>query len=70
MGVIRTLVNRCEEIVTEEEERGTIMKALEDCGYPRWTVKNVKDDMKTKVQKKGNNKRENDVKSKGIVVLP
>ena len=33
MGVIRTLMNRCEEIVTEEEdkeeERGTIMKALE-----------------------------------------
>ena len=56
MGVIRTLMNRCEEIVTEEEdkeeERGTIMKALEDCGYPRWTVKNVKDDMKKKVQKK------------------
>ena len=74
MGVIRTLMNRCEEIVTEEEdkeeERGTIMKALEDCGYPRWTVKNVKDDMKKKVQKKGNNKQENDVKSKGMVVLP
>ena len=34
MGVIRTLMNRCEETVTEEEdkeeERGTIMKALED----------------------------------------
>ena len=74
MGVIRTLMNRCEEIVTEEEdkeeERGTIMKALEDCGYPRWTVKNVKDDMKKKVQKKGTNKQENDVKSKGMVVLP
>ena len=74
MGVIRTLMNRCEEIVTEEEdkeeERGIIMKALEDCGYPRWTVKKVKDDMKKKVQKKGNNKQENDVKSKGMVVLP
>ena len=34
MGVIRILMNRCEEIVIEEEdkeeERGTIMKALED----------------------------------------
>ena len=74
MGVIRTLMNRCEEIVTEgedkEEERGTIMKALEDCGYLRWTVKNVKDDMKKKVQQKGTNKQENDVKSKGMVVLP
>ena len=46
------------------------MKALEDCGYPRWTVKNVKDDMKKKVQKKGTNKQENDVKSKGMVVCP
>ena len=39
MGVIRTLMNRCEEIVTEEEdkeeERGTIMKAFVVCGYPR-----------------------------------
>ena len=33
-------------------------------------MKNVKDDMKKKVQKKGNNKQENDVKSKGMVVLP
>ena len=45
------------------------MKALEACGYPRWTVKNVKDDMK-KEQKKGNYKWEDDVKSKPMVVLP
>ena len=68
-------MNRCEEIVTEEEdkveERGTIMKALEACGYPRWTVTNVKNDkiMEKKKQKKGNNKRENDTKTKGMVVL-
>ena len=73
MGVIRTLINRCEEIVTEEEdkeeERGTIMKALEACGYPRWTVTNVKE-MEKKEQKKGYNKRENDTKMKEMVVLP
>ena len=75
MGVIRTLINRGEEIVTEEEdkeeERGTIMKALEANGYPRWTVTNVKKEMEKKEQKKkGNNKRENDTKMKGMVVLP
>ena len=62
MGVIRTLMNRCEEIVTEEEDkeekRGTIMKALEACGYPRWTVTNVKKEMEKKERKnKGNNKQ-------------
>ena len=70
MGVIKTLMNRCEEIVTEEEERDTIMKALEACGYPRWTVMNVKKEMEKKEQKKGNSKRENDMKTKGMVVLP
>ena len=75
MGVTKTLLNRCEEIITEEEdkeeERGTIMKALEACGYPRWTVTNVKNDMEKKEQKKkGNNKRENDMKTNRMVVLP
>ena len=75
MGVIRTLMNRCEELVTEEEdkeeERGTIMKALQACGYPKWTVTNVKKEMEKKEQKKkGNSKRENDTKTKGMVVLP
>ncbi len=75
MGVIRTLLNRCEEIVTEEEdkkeERCTIMEALETCGYPRWTVMKVKEDLKKKDQKKkGNTKKENHQKNKGMVVLP
>ena len=57
MGVIRTLMNRCEELVTEEEdkeeERGTIMKALEACGYPRWTVTNyVKKEMEKKERRR------------------
>ena len=68
-------MNWCEEIATEEEdkveERGTIMKVLEACGYPRWTVMNVKNDMEKKEKKKnGNKKQENDMKTKGMVVLP
>ena len=39
--VPRTLLNRCEEIVTEDEdrkeERNTIKNALNICGYPDWT---------------------------------
>ena len=38
-------MTRCEEIVTEDEERGTIMKVLEAWGYLRWTVKNPKNDI-------------------------
>ena len=75
MGVIRSLINRCEEIVTDEEdkeeERDNIMKALEACGYPRWTVTNVKKEMeKNEQKKKGNNMRENEMKTKGMAVLP
>ena len=47
------------------------MKALEACGYPRWTVTNVKKEMEKKEQKKkGTSKREHDTKTKGMVVLP
>ena len=38
MGMIRTLLNRCEEIVIEEEdeeERDKIKTALAPCGYPQ-----------------------------------
>jgi len=46
LGVIRTLLDRCEDIVTEiddkkmEEEH--IIDALTKCGYPKWLFKKVK----------------------------
>ena len=45
MGVVRTLLDRCEDIVSEEEDsekqRETVTKALGGCGYPGWTIRSV-----------------------------
>ena len=76
LGVPRTLLNRCEEIVTEEEdrkeERNTIKNALNICGYPDWTIKRVEENLRNKEENKGkgNNKKESSEKNKGMVVLP
>ena len=76
LGVPRTLLNRCEEIVTEEEdkkeERNTIRNALNICGYPDWTIKRVEENLRTKEENrgKGNNRKESSEKNKGMVVLP
>ena len=76
LGVPRTLLNRCEEIVTEEEdrkeERNTIKNALNICGYPDWTIKRVEENLRNKEENKGkgNNRKESSEKNKGMVVLP
>ena len=66
LGVIRTLLNRYEEIVTEEddkeEERNTIKKALETCGYPKWTMKKVTENSKKKEEKKTSNTKKKEEK--------
>ena len=58
LGVPRTLLNRCDEIVTEEEdrkeERNTIKNALNICGYPDWTIKRVEENLRNKEETKGN----------------
>ena len=60
MGVARTLLNRCEEIVTEEidreKERDTIKTALKTCGYPEWTLNRVEQSMR---EKESNKKKDN-----------
>ena len=52
MAVIRTLLDRCETLVTKEEdkwkEREHIKEALTRCGYPQWTISTVQTKMKTK----------------------
>ena len=57
LGVPRTLLNRCDEIVTEEEdrkeERNTIKNALNICGYPDWTIKRVEENLRNKEETKG-----------------
>ena len=56
LGVIRTLLDRSDSIVTEvedkEKEEQNIRQALAACGYPEWTVNKVKKDRSRPKQKK------------------
>ena len=75
LGVPRILLNKCEEIVIEEEdrkeERNTIKNALNICDYPDWTIKKVENLRNMEENKgKGNNRKESSEKNKGMVVLP
>ena len=78
LGVARTLLDRCDGVVMEEEdkkkEKETIKTALEGCGYPSWTVKEVEKRIEvTKAQEKTKKKKkkvEEKEKSRGMVVLP
>ena len=55
LGVVRTLLDRMDKVVTEEEDRKVeedkIRKALKQCGYPEWTVNKVKTDKVNKQAK-------------------
>ena len=74
LGVIRTLLDRNEKVVTEEPDRvieeSTIKSALKVCGYPEWSFNKVKKQMskpKAKVNKKTT---VSDRKSATSVTLP
>ncbi|XP_072051932.1 uncharacterized protein [Amphiura filiformis] len=73
LGVVRTLMDRKNKIITEdtdkEEEEANIKKALNTCGYPPWSIDRVKKQMETPREKKNTKKDENS-KSKGMVVIP
>ena len=51
LGVIRTLYNRAETIVTTSEDRAAeldhVDKALTQCGYPKWALKKFRDKLST-----------------------
>ena len=73
LGVVRTLMDRCESLVTEDQDKVNeekhIQQALTKCGYPKWTIDKVKRSMKkkkTKTTKRDTNKE----KSRGLVVIP
>ncbi|XP_072028445.1 uncharacterized protein [Amphiura filiformis] len=75
LGVIRTLIDRMDSIVTEEEdkkeEEKKIRTALQNCGYPRWAMDRVKQQMSTsKIKCNSSKKSTDDNPSKGMVVLP
>ena len=70
LGVVRTLMNRCETITSEEgdkkEEVEHLREALRVCGYPSWALNKVTDSSK----KKKNNKKTNDRNYRSQVVIP
>ena len=74
LGVVRTLIDRCEGIVTEEEdkqaERTTIKDALGVCGYPAWTMRTVQNQLERKEERKTKKKEQDQEKSRGMVILP
>ena len=73
LGVVRTLLDRCDSIVTEQHdkdsEENNIKGALSTCGYPDWTFKKVKLEKATPKTDTKNSTADRD-KSKGLVVLP
>ncbi|XP_072048938.1 uncharacterized protein [Amphiura filiformis] len=74
LGVVRTLYNRKDTIVTEEqdkeEEEKKIQEALQTCGYPKWSFEKVKDQMQSVKPKKSAKKTDDSTRSRGMVVLP
>ena len=70
-GVIKTLLDRCNNIVSEPEDREKevehITKALERCGYPSCTITKVTQQQFQKEKKK---KEKNTEQSKGMVIFP
>ena len=76
LGVIRTLMDRMENVVTEEEdkkdEEEKIRNALSECGYPRWALDKVKQQMQTKKSqpKQRKQKKDNETPTKGMVIIP
>ena len=74
LGVVRTLMDRMENVVTEEadkrEEELRIRNALADCGYPKWALDRVKQQMSDKHQQPKTTKKTNETPSRGMVVIP
>ena len=74
LGVIRTLFDRKDRIVTEDDdkvqEEGKVVWALKNCGYPKWTFKKVKDQMKVPKKQNTSKKVDSTNKSRGMVVIP
>jgi len=51
LGVIRTLLYRCDNVVTEEDRRQDeehITNAVKQCSYPAWSIRKAKKDRQHK----------------------
>ena len=55
LGVVRTLMDLCDKIVSEEEDRTngreTNKEPLKVCGYPQWAIISVQNKMTQKQEK-------------------
>jgi len=74
LGVIRTLLNRCDNVVTEEEdwrqEEEHVTSALKQCSNPAWSIRKAKQGMQNKDDiriKKASQKKE--LKSRGMATM-
>ena len=71
LGVIKTLLDRCNNIVTDPEDRRKeeeyISKALQECGYPKWTIRKIREKQQNQQRK---SKEKNKEKSRCMVTLP
>ena len=74
LGVVRTLMDRKDNIVNEqndrEEEDKRIRKALAECNHPKWAMDRVQQQMQSKQHKKKETNKQNDNPSRGMVVIP
>ena len=75
LAVIRTLLERCDSIVREEDrkqEEEHTRTALHTCGYPDWALKRVKEQMNWKkaIRKDKSKKDKAQEKSRGVVTVP
>ncbi|XP_072016570.1 uncharacterized protein [Amphiura filiformis] len=73
LGVVRTLLDRKDTIVTETEDQRKeelhIKQALARCGYPEWSINKVKAD-KENPKPKVKPPKDSRERSKGLVVIP
>ena len=71
LGVIKTLLGRCNKNVTEPEDRRKeeehITRALQECGYPKWTMRKVGENQQ---RQRRTTENKNNEKSRCMVTLP
>jgi len=74
LGVIRTLTDRAECIVTEKEDKikevEHVKKVLGDVGYKDWMFRKVSEDKARRAEGSGARDKGGSEKSKGMVVIP
>ncbi|CAH1254658.1 Hypp1388 [Branchiostoma lanceolatum] len=69
LGVIRTLMDRCNAVVTEDQDKELetqhIKRALMRCGYPEWTFQKVEQQRRRKKTEKTKNSKQQEEKARG-----